>query len=152
MSAVAADRRSRSTTRPRVVEHRSTGRDTVVDAFALVVLTTIALVGLRSVLVGSEWVVAGAAGVVVGTAAGWAISVRRLSPLAGFLVLLAAFVLGSGAADPDHAIAVVLPGPGGPSALIDGLVHSWKALVTTQPPVTARDGIGVIPYLMGFVG
>ncbi|MBX3313689.1 MAG: transglutaminase domain-containing protein [Actinobacteria bacterium] len=115
-------------------------------------LTTIALVGLRSVLVGSEWVVAGAAGVVVGTAAGWAISVRRLSPLAGFLVLLAAFVLGSGAADPDHAIAVVLPGPGGPSALIDGLVHSWKALVTTQPPVTARDGIGVIPYLMGFVG
>jgi len=126
-------------------------RDLVADAGALLALTAVALFGLHRVIDGAAWLAIGLVGAGVGAVAAWIIVVRRLSPAASLAVLLAAFVLGGGVACPDDAVAGFLPGPVLPGALLDALVHAWKQFVTTAPPVRAADGIGVIPYVLGFV-
>ncbi|MGN6695301.1 MAG: hypothetical protein ACTHN0_14085, partial [Aquihabitans sp.] len=125
-------------------------RDDVIDAVALLFLSVIALMGLRSVYDGSGAQIVGLVGAVAGIVAGWIIGARRLSPLSSVLVVLAAFVVGGGPAASASSIAGVLPGPGTPGALIDGLVHGWADLITTAPPVGLGGSLGTIPYVLGF--
>lgn len=124
--------------------------DDLVDAAALVLLASLALIGLQSVFDGSGAMLIGVFGALAGVVAGWVSAVRRLSPLVTLGVVLAAFVLGSGPSVSETSIGFVLPGPATPGALASGLVHGWADLITTAPPVGVDGGMGVVPYVIGF--
>ncbi|MCB0963089.1 MAG: hypothetical protein KDA98_07275 [Acidimicrobiales bacterium] len=127
------------------------GREDLVDGGALVALALVAVAGLTSVYDGPRVLLIGLVGALAGVVAGWLIAVRRLSPLAGIGVVVTAFLVGAGPATPDASIAGVLPGPGTPAALLSGLIQGWADLITTAPPVGYEDGLGVVPYVLGFV-
>src|SRR5690606_25510970 len=88
---------------------------------------------------------------VVGLAVAWVSAVRRLSPLVTVAVGLGVMVLGSGPSVPAAAVGGALPGPLVPGAFVEGLVESWKDLLTTAPPVSIDAGLGVVPYVGGFL-
>jgi hypothetical protein len=154
MTATAAGRSTTTLTPPQqAVPVRRTwkpGADDLADAGVLLVLSALALVGLGSVYEGSAAMLVGLFGALVGVVAAWICAARRLGAISSLLVMLAAFVIGSGPAVSDAALAFVLPGPGIPAGLLDGLVHSWSDLITTAPPVGVGGGLGVVPYVLGF--
>ena len=126
-------------------------RERLVDAGGAMVLALLAVAGLSSVFDGIGPLIIG--GVAAAAAVGVVALIERFA-LRGFVALgivVVAFVLAGGVAVPDHAIAGFLPGPGSPGALLDGLVSSWKDLVTTAPPVGTGGGMGVVPYVIGWV-
>lgn len=125
-------------------------RDLAVDVGILTLLALIALSGLHRVLDLQAWLRIGAVSILAGGIAAGISMVRRLDALVTFAVIIGVFLLAGGIAVPGDAIAGFLPGPRVPLALVDGLVHAWKYVITTAPPVPIRDGIGVIPYLFGF--
>lgn len=122
----------------------------VVDGAVVVALAVTAVYGLSTVYDGSGALRVGLVGSVVGAAAAWVVSARRLDPLIGLVVVVAAAFAGSGAALPEHAVGAMLPGRDVPAAFIEGLVRSWRDLLTTAPPVGLRGGLGVVPYVLGF--
>ena len=126
-------------------------RDQIIDAAALLVLSMLATLGLTSVYDGPAVMVVGLVGVVIGLLVAWFTTARGLSPLATLGVAVVAFLVGSGPAVPDASLAGVLPGPATPAALLDGLIRAWKDLLTTAPPVSLSAGLGVVPYVGGFI-
>lgn len=126
-------------------------RDELVDGGVAVLLALVATYGLTTVYDGNGVMIVGLVGALVGVIAAWIVGARGLSPLVGLGVVTAAAIVGSGVAVPDQAVAGVLPGPDTPAAFLRGLVHSWRDLVTTAPPVGLGGGLGAVPYVIGFV-
>ncbi len=127
------------------------GRDDLVDALGSVTLSGLALIGLHHVYLGSSYLTVGLAGSLAGILAAFVIGRLRLHLLLAVPFALAVFVLAGGPAVASTAIAGVLPGPGTPGALFSGLVQGWADMLTTAPPMGIADGLGVIPYVCGFV-
>ncbi|MGB3054543.1 MAG: transglutaminaseTgpA domain-containing protein, partial [Acidimicrobiales bacterium] len=109
------------------------------------------MLGLKTVYDGLGFLAVAVAGAIVGLAVAWLATARELSPLTTVGVGLVIFVVGAGPAVPDVAIGGFLFGPEVPGAFLDGLIESWKDLLTTEPPVGLGGGLGVIPYVGGFV-
>lgn len=120
-------------------------------AFALA-LVLVGLVGFRTSLGGSPYLRVGVVGAVGGILVAFAAARLRSTPLVTLLASIAAFTLLGGGATPADAVAGVLPGPEVPAGLVYGLVHGWRDLLTTAPPVGIGGGIGVVPYVLSFVG
>jgi len=127
------------------------GRDELIDGAFAMGLVAVGALGWMSVFTapGALFVPVWAA--LIGVVAAWLTAARRFDPLVSLAVLLVAFIVGSGPAVPTEAIAGILPGPGSPAALIDSLVHSWTRLITTAAPVGFDAGLGVVPYVCGFL-
>jgi hypothetical protein len=127
-------------------------REELIDAAALALLGALAGYGLTTVYDGYGVVLVALVGAVAGVAAGWVVAAAGLSPVVGLAVMVGALFVGAGVAVPDHALVGLGPGPGTPGAFADGLVHSWRDLLTTAAPVGLGGGLGVVPYVLGFVG
>ncbi|MEO9165083.1 MAG: hypothetical protein ABI470_05265, partial [Aquihabitans sp.] len=127
-------------------------KDALVDAFAIAVIALVSLVGLKSVYDGIGVMIVGSVGIAAGIVLGWLVRRAGLSALSTLGLFSVVYVVASGPALPDDSIAGILPGPQTPSALLNGLIHSWPDLVTTAPPAGLGAGLGVVPYTCGFVG
>ncbi len=126
------------------------GNDVWVDLAFVLALTLVALVGFGNAYGGSAYLLIGMVGAVVGGAAAVALARFRASPVVWVLGGLGAFVVASGIAFPDDAIAGVVTSPASLGALISGLGSVWGDLATVAPPVGVGAGLGLVPYLSGF--
>jgi hypothetical protein len=110
------------------------------------------LYGFQTAYGGSRYLVAGLVGMLLGfVVALWGARTRQ--PL---IVVTAAtvgvfFLFGGAVAVPEEAAAGFLPSPGALIALVDGAVSGWAKLLTSSPPVGARDNLLVVPYVCGLV-
>src|SRR5262249_28954836 len=127
------------------------GHDQLVDAVAALVLAGIAVFGFDHVYLDRSYLAVGLIGAAAGIGAAYATIRLRLNALVAAAVGVVAFVVFGAASVPTTAIAGVLPGPQTPGALLSGVIHGWADLLTTAPPVGLPGGLGVIPYVCGFV-
>lgn len=140
-------------TRPSRTKEADRGlRDVAVDVAFAVALAMLAVVALGPTFGGTAYLVIGAVGAVAGTGA--ALVARRFlpNPILAVPVAVVVFLLCSGPALPDRSIAGIVPTPGSLQDLIRGLVHAWVDALTTAPPIGVHYGLGVIPYVGGFLG
>jgi hypothetical protein len=133
---------------------RVPGRDELIDAIAIIVLTVIGIVGFRAAYGGTDYLIAGAVGVVLAVSISY-LGQRARVPLLGIIAIgVLAFALLGG------LISVALPGgPGSgsgavptPQVVHDVLataVDGWKQLLTTAEPVGSASHLLVIPFLLG---
>jgi hypothetical protein len=144
---------SHTGTRTRVRPHplRPAGHD-LLDLFFVVLLSGVALSGLAASFTGWEFLAVGMVGVVLGVvvthlarAAGWPLVAAVVILMGLFLLLGGPLTLRSTG---DTAF---LPGGSTLSALLDQVVHGWKDLLTTLPPVDGDGPLLVLPWAMGLV-
>ena len=126
-------------------------RDLAVDAAFSASLAVLAVLGLQTVYDDHTYLVIGTVGALAATAVTTLTTWRRFDPLRTVLAVAVAFVACSGVATATDALAGVIPTPASLAELVDGLVTSWANLVTTAPPVGTTAGLGVPPYVLGFV-
>lgn len=123
---------------------------------AAIDVTAVALAHLPAVLAfgpvfgGTQYLITGlgalAAGIVVGV-------VTSLRPLRGWLLTLAGIVLaflavGPALAVPRATIGGVLPTLDAYRELLLGVIHSWKGLLTAEPPAEGFPSLLVVPFLV----
>lgn len=127
-------------------------RDDVIDAAALAILTTLALIGFRTTYSGWDYLIAGVCGLVLGLLIAHVASVLRQPLIAIAAMTLAAFfLLGGAIALRSTAIAGVLPTGASVHGLANVSVHGWKDLLTTLPPIDAGSPLLVLPYILGLL-
>jgi hypothetical protein len=120
----------------------------LVDAGALLVLGTLALLGLRNTYAGWSYLLVGGAGLLIGLLLAYAL--RALGQpviVVAATVMIAFFVVGDLLVLPDRPAFAL-------STLHDlavSAVFGWKQLLTTLPPVPAGDPLLVVPYILGLV-
>ncbi|MGG5258992.1 transglutaminaseTgpA domain-containing protein [Phycicoccus avicenniae] len=149
----ARRRRPRDPEAPSALLRALPDRDALVDIGFAAVLVSIALVGMRTGFLGTEWVVAAWAGMVLGLLVGHLAGVFRWMALTTFLVLAAAyFLLGGPLAVRDNLIGGVIPTPQTFVDLATWAVLGWKKWLTLLPPVDARGGVVALPWLAGLLG
>jgi transglutaminase-like putative cysteine protease len=129
--------------RPVAAAHRRP--DAPVDAVAAVALAVLAVAGLHHVFADWSYLAIGAVGAGLGALVVLLLHPARRDPVLLALGVFAAFPLGAGVADGG-----LVPTPAAVDALWYGLVHAWKDVLTTAPPVGVGNGLGVISYTMGF--
>lgn len=128
-------------------------RDALVDAAFAAALVAVALVGLRTGFLGAEWVVAAGVGLTLGLLVGHLAAAFRWMALTTLLVLAAVhFLLGGPVAVRGDLLAGVLPTAQTFTDLATWAVSGWKRWLTLLPPVDARGGVLVIPWLAGLLG
>jgi transglutaminase-like putative cysteine protease len=122
-----------------------------VDVLLLFMLGSLALYGFRDTYYGWGYLGAGVAGLVLGIAL--ACLTRQLGqpPVVLLaLVTLAFFLLGGLVALHDLGGTNVLPVPHTLEQLANCVIHGWKQLLTTLPPVDGGPLLA-IPYLLGLL-
>lgn len=97
------------------------------------------------------WLTVGGLGVGGGLLVAYLTVQLKANPIIAVISTVVGFFALGGYAVPDTAIVTVLPGPGTPAALFDGITHGWARLLTTVPPVGTVDHLAAIVYLGGFV-
>lgn len=116
------------------------------DAGMLSATAGFAMLGFSSTFSGWGFLLVGVLGVALGIAATHAANVRGLPVIvaaAGGVV--AYFLLGG----PVAAGRSVLPTPATLDVLSDALVHGWRDLLTTVPPVNGSGDPLLLPYVLG---
>lgn len=126
-------------------------RSALADVAGTVALASIALLGFRSTFGDDRALLAGLVGVLVSVSLVLVFDRFAIPPAAQVLAVIVAFVVAGGVAVPDAAIGGFLPGLSVPGAIGRGLVESWNDLLTTAPPVGMVGGLGVVPYLGGWI-
>jgi hypothetical protein len=120
------------------------GRDELIDAVALFVLTMIGITGFRPVYGGHGYLVTGAAGVLLGLLLSHAGQRARLPLLAVVAASILAFL----------ALGGVIGGTGTVSlptlqTITSTAVSGWQQLLTTARPVGRTASLLILPYLLG---
>lgn len=126
-------------------------RDDLVDALGAVLLAGFAVLGFQHVYLGPAYLALGVAGAVAGAVAAFLITRLVLRFVLALPLSILLFIVAGGPAVAESSIAGLLPGPGTPGALLSGATQGWANLLTTAPPVGIATGLGVVPYLCGFV-
>ena len=120
------------------------GRDEVVDAVALVVLTMIGIVGFRPAYGGHGYLVAGLAGVVLGLLLSH-LGERARVPLVGVVAMsVLAFLLFGGVISQTGTVSLPVL-----RTVANVAVSGWTQLLTTARPVGRTAGLLALPYLLG---
>lgn len=139
---------------PRVVPSARTslGLRDALDAVFVLVLTALALYGLRSTFSGHHYLVVGLVGALIGVALctlvtwlRWPVWTLVLLVPAGFFLFGAALVF------PDAALGGALPTGTAVHQLAAVLGDGWKQLLTTLPPVAGDGRLLAIPYVLGLL-
>src|ERR1700722_7527323 len=120
------------------------GRDEVVDAVAVIVLTMIGIAGFRPAYGGHGYLAVGAAGVLLGLLLSH-VGQRARLPLLGVAATgILAFLLFGGVIGQTGTVSLpVLRSVAGVA------VSGWQQLLTTPRPVGRTAGLLVLPYLLG---
>ncbi len=128
------------------------GLRAVIDiAFALV-LTGLAIYGLRSTFSGHHYLVVGLVGAVLGIALATLVSRLRWPVWTLALIVPAAyFLFGAALVFPASAAGGVLPTGAVLHDLATVLADGWKRLLTTLPPVAGDGRLLAIPYVLGLL-
>lgn len=130
---------------------RPTGAE-IVDMTAVLGLGLVALWGFHASWSGWWFLAVGGLGLALGEfVAHIANRLNQPTPVLALLVVVAFFLLGG-----PFALSVgggsALPLPSTVSDLTDGLVHGWKDLLTTLPPLDATGPLLVVPWVLGLAG
>lgn len=126
-------------------------RDLVDGAFVLV-LTGIALYGLRSTFSGQDYLVTGVLAALLGIALATLLTaVRAPAWLLLPVLAVAYFLFGGVLAFRSDATLHALPNYRVLRDLSTVVVDGWKQLLTTLPPVTGAGRLVAIPYLLGLL-
>ena len=120
------------------------GRDELIDASALVVLTMIGITGFRPAYGGHGYLVAGAAGVLLGLLLSHAGQRARLPLLAVVTVSILAFLALGGVISDTGTVSLPTL-----QTITSSAVSGWQQLLTTARPVGRTAGLLVLPYLLG---
>jgi len=115
-----------------------------VDLALLVVLGTLALLGMLPLYTGWQFLAVGLLGLVLGAGAAQLAWARRWPTVAAVLLGLAVFVVLAGPLC-LRSTGGYLPG----RELLDTVVLGWKDLLTTLPPVDGSGPLLVLPWLLG---
>jgi transglutaminase-like putative cysteine protease len=126
--------------------------DRYVDALVNLVLVVAGVAGLHHAYGGWDYLLIGAAGAALATGVVLLADRLRFDILVTTIALIVAVVVGSGVAVPDQAVVGVVPTLDTVTGLVSGLGRSWRALLTVPPPVGVANGLGVVPYILGFLG
>lgn len=135
-------------TAPRLLPDR--GR--LLDLALLLGLCVLALVGLTPTFTGPQFALVGCAGLLLGvgiTQLGAALRWPAVGPVV--LAVGVFFLLGGPLCLRSDGTAAYLPGPSTLTGLVDRVVHGWKDLLTTLPPVDGDGPLLVLPWLLGLV-
>lgn len=125
-------------------------RADLVDAGLLFVLALIALVELRSTFEGATFLVVGLVGVLLGIAITYVANVLNLPAIVAVAGgVIAYFLLGGLIAAHGAPGASVLPTGGTLRALGHAVIHGWRDLLTTVPPVDGSGALVILPFLLG---
>jgi transglutaminase-like putative cysteine protease len=123
-----------------------------VDVATLLLLATIAMVGLGSAFDSTDYLIAGLGGLVVGALAALVAQRLRLSLLLTVAVAVGAyFLLGSAFALPRDAFFGFVPTPDTLASLSIGAVYGWADILTLRAPVSLPDYVTAVPYLAGWL-
>jgi transglutaminase-like putative cysteine protease/Tfp pilus assembly protein PilX len=123
-----------------------------VDVATLLLLATIAMVGLGSAFDSRDYLVAGLGGLVVGALAALIAQRLHLSLLlTAAVALVAYFVLGSAFALPGDALFGFIPTASTLASLTIGTVYGWADILTLRAPVSLPDYVTAVPYLAGWL-
>ncbi|CAN7162013.1 transglutaminase-like domain-containing protein [Microbacterium sp. LjRoot45] len=125
---------------------------TAIDLGAVALLLSVAVIGFGPTFDGPQYLVAGFGAIIVGLAVAWFGQWLRWGILSVAGVTVAVyFPLGGALALPHTALLGVIPTLETWRQLAVGTVTSFKALLTTVPPVAASDGHLVVPFLLTLV-
>jgi hypothetical protein len=123
-----------------------------VDVATLLLLATIAMVGLGSAFDSRDYLVAGLGGLVVGALAALIAQRLHLSLLlTAAVALVAYFVLGSAFVLPGDALFGFIPTASTLASLTIGTVYGWADILTLRAPVSLPDYVTAVPYLAGWL-
>jgi transglutaminase-like putative cysteine protease/Tfp pilus assembly protein PilX len=123
-----------------------------VDVATLLLLATIAMVGLGSAFDSRDYLVAGLGGLVVGALAALIAQRLHLSLLlTAAVALVAHFVLGSAFVLPGDALFGFIPTASTLASLTIGTVYGWADILTLRAPVSLPDYVTAVPYLAGWL-
>ena len=120
------------------------GRDEVVDAVAVIVLTMIGIAGFRPAYGGHGYLAAGAAGVVLGLLLSHVGQRARLPLVVVVAVSALAFLLFGGVVSQTGSVSLPVL-----RTVANVAVTGWTQLLTTARPVGRTAGLLVLPYLLG---
>ena len=120
------------------------GRDELIDAGALVVLTMIGIAGFRPAYGGHGYLAAGAAGVLLGLLLSHAGQRARLPLLAVVAASILAFLAFGGVISQTGTVSLPTL-----QTITGTAVSGWQQLLTTARPVGRTAGLLVLPYLLG---
>jgi Transglutaminase-like superfamily len=123
------------------------GRDELIDASALVVLTMIGIIGFRPAYGGHGYLAAGAVGVLLGLLLSHAGQRARLPLLAVVAASILAFLALGGVITETGTVSLPTL-----QTLTSTAVSGWEQLLTTARPVGGTAGLLVLPYLLGMFG
>jgi transglutaminase-like putative cysteine protease len=137
-----------ATTKPRVLTAPA-----AIDGAVLTVLLAVGLAGFWPVFGGLGFLRAALVGLVAGAALAWVGAWRRWRTVTVATgVLVAYFVLGAGAALPEHAIAGVVPSLTTLRDLVFGAVEVWRQFLTATTPLDTFAGMSLVPFVVALVG
>ncbi|SDD43313.1 Transglutaminase-like superfamily protein [Sanguibacter gelidistatuariae] len=131
---------------------RRTAGDQLIDVVVMALAVLLALVPLVPVFGLSAAAPAIVGGVVLGALIAALAAVRRwpvVTTIAATLVVYAVF--GGALAVPSTTSAGVLPGVDTLVALAEGVVTSWKQVLTLDPPLGSTGNALVMPYVLGLI-
>ena len=123
------------------------GRDELIDAGALVVLTMIGIAGFRPAYGGHGYLAAGAAGVLLGLLLSHAGQRARLPLLAVVAASIFAFLAFGGVISQTGTVSLPTL-----HTITSTAVSGWQQLLTTARPVGRTAGLLILPYLLGMFG
>ncbi|MGC5616479.1 transglutaminase-like domain-containing protein [Georgenia sp. Z1491] len=131
---------------------RRRARMRVWDAVAVPLLMLLALAPLWPAYGVGRFVVLALLAVAAGSGIALLSAWRRWGALVTLLAVLLALVLLTGVAAPVEALVGWLPTPASIGAVGQGVVTSWKDLVTILAPVGATGAVLTVPLVVGVVG
>jgi Transglutaminase-like superfamily len=123
--------------------------DALVDAGALLVLGLLALLGFRHTFTGWAYLAVGGGGLMIGLAISFVARALRQPVIVVAAAIMLAFLLLGGVAVLPGRSPFALPTV---HALAVSAVFGWKQLLTTLPPIAARDPLTVVPFILGLLG
>jgi hypothetical protein len=129
---------------PVTAQRAATGGGELIDAFALLVLTLIAIVGFRPAYGGQGYLAAGAAGIAIGLLLSYAGQRARLPLLAVVTASVLAFLLLGGIVSETGTVSLPTL-----QEITSAAISGWQQLLTTARPVGKSSGLLVLPYLLG---
>jgi hypothetical protein len=125
--------------------------DDIADLAGVAILSGIALYGFQSSFGGFRYLLVSLAGLAAGLAIAAIGARRRFPSIVLAACTIVAYLLLSGAAQPQYAIAKVLPSPTSVSNALRLVVFGWARLLSTRPPVGTAGGLQAVGLLCGLL-